>query len=166
MSRSIFISWFVRYGNRSSNSYSNYSNNKNSGGEGAANNLANCRNPFITAVPLWGQTTQFSRSLSPKRDCGPKRVKKHQAFPHSNPKYYRHTRYSQLFSPFFSPGPCHTATRAAPAPAVVAAVVAAKKSQTISSLAFRDTRPFTYEKVELRLAARSSAIREESSSRG
>ena len=32
-------------------------------------------NPFRTAVPLWGQTTQISSSLSPKRDCVPKRVK-------------------------------------------------------------------------------------------
>ena len=32
-------------------------------------------NPFRTAVPLWGQTTQISSSLSPKRDCGSKRVK-------------------------------------------------------------------------------------------
>ena len=32
-------------------------------------------NPFRTAVSLWGQTTQISRSLSPKRDCGSKRVK-------------------------------------------------------------------------------------------
>ena len=31
-------------------------------------------NPFRTAVPFWGQTTQSSSSLSPKRDCGPKRV--------------------------------------------------------------------------------------------
>ena len=28
-----------------------------------------------TAVPFWGQTTQISSSLSPKRDCGPKGVK-------------------------------------------------------------------------------------------
>ena len=32
-------------------------------------------NPFRTAVPFWGQTSQISSSLSPKRDCGPKRVK-------------------------------------------------------------------------------------------
>ena len=32
-------------------------------------------NPFRTAVPFWGQTTQISGSLSPKRDCGPKRGK-------------------------------------------------------------------------------------------
>ena len=31
-------------------------------------------NPFGTAVPFWGQTTQFSSSLSPKRDCGSKGV--------------------------------------------------------------------------------------------
>ena len=31
-------------------------------------------NPFRTAVPFWGQITQFSNSLSPKRDWGPKRV--------------------------------------------------------------------------------------------
>ena len=30
--------------------------------------------PFRTAVPVWGQTTQMLRGLSPKRDCGPKRV--------------------------------------------------------------------------------------------
>ena len=29
-----------------------------------------CANPFRTAVPFWGQTTQFSSILSPKRDCG------------------------------------------------------------------------------------------------
>ena len=33
-------------------------------------------NPFRTAVPLWGQSTQSPSSLSPKRDCGSKRVKK------------------------------------------------------------------------------------------
>ena len=31
-------------------------------------------NPFSTAVSFWGQTSQFPSSLSPKRDCGPKRV--------------------------------------------------------------------------------------------
>ena len=31
-------------------------------------------NPFRTAVPLWGQTSQFSSTLSPKRDCGSKRT--------------------------------------------------------------------------------------------
>ena len=30
--------------------------------------------PFRTALSLWGQTTQISSSLPPKRDCGPKRV--------------------------------------------------------------------------------------------
>ena len=30
-------------------------------------------NPFRTAVPFWGQSTQSSSSLSPKRDCGSKR---------------------------------------------------------------------------------------------
>ena len=33
-------------------------------------------NPFRTAVPLWGQTSQISSTLSPKRDCGSKGVKK------------------------------------------------------------------------------------------
>ena len=32
-------------------------------------------NPFRTAVPFLGQTTQILTTLSPKRDCGPKRVK-------------------------------------------------------------------------------------------
>ena len=32
-------------------------------------------NPFRTAVPFWGQTTQISSSVSPKRDSGSKRVK-------------------------------------------------------------------------------------------
>ena len=32
-------------------------------------------NPFRTAVPFWGQTTQISSSLSPKRDCGFEGVK-------------------------------------------------------------------------------------------
>ena len=32
-------------------------------------------NPFRTAVPFWGQTSQIPSSLSPKRDCGPRRVK-------------------------------------------------------------------------------------------
>ena len=32
-------------------------------------------NPFRTAVSIWGQTTQTSSSLSPKRDCGSKGVK-------------------------------------------------------------------------------------------
>ena len=31
-------------------------------------------NPFRTASSLWGQITQISSSLSPKRGCGPKRV--------------------------------------------------------------------------------------------
>ena len=31
-------------------------------------------NPFSTAVPFWGQTSQISGSLSPKRDCGSKGV--------------------------------------------------------------------------------------------
>ena len=30
--------------------------------------------PFRTAVPFWGQTTQISSSLSPKRGCGSKEV--------------------------------------------------------------------------------------------
>ena len=30
----------------------------------------NSTHPFRTVVPLWEQTTQFSSSLSPKRDCG------------------------------------------------------------------------------------------------
>ena len=32
-------------------------------------------NPFRTAVPFWGQTSQISSSLSPKRDWGSKGVK-------------------------------------------------------------------------------------------
>ena len=32
-------------------------------------------NPFGTAVPFWGQTTQILSNLSQKRDCGPKKVK-------------------------------------------------------------------------------------------
>ena len=32
-------------------------------------------NPFSTALPMWGQSTQFLGSLSPKRGCGSKRVK-------------------------------------------------------------------------------------------
>ena len=31
-------------------------------------------NPLRTAVPFWGQTTQISNSLSPKRDCGSKGI--------------------------------------------------------------------------------------------
>ena len=31
-------------------------------------------NPFRTAVPVWGQTSQTSSTLSPKRDCGSKRL--------------------------------------------------------------------------------------------
>ena len=31
-------------------------------------------NLFSTAVLLWGQTRQFSSSLSVKRDCSPKRI--------------------------------------------------------------------------------------------
>ena len=31
-------------------------------------------NPFRTAVPFWGQTTQISSSSCPKRDCGSKGV--------------------------------------------------------------------------------------------
>ena len=31
-------------------------------------------NSFSTAVPLGGHSSQIPRSLSPKRDCGPKRT--------------------------------------------------------------------------------------------
>ena len=31
-------------------------------------------NPFRTSVSFWVQTIQFVSSLSPKRDCGSKRV--------------------------------------------------------------------------------------------
>ena len=33
-------------------------------------------NPFRTAVSFWGQTRQNSSSLSTKRDCSPKGVKR------------------------------------------------------------------------------------------
>ena len=33
-------------------------------------------NAFSTAVPIWGQTILIPRDLSPKRDWGPKRVKR------------------------------------------------------------------------------------------
>ena len=32
-------------------------------------------NPFRTAVPFWGQSSQISSSFVPKRDCGSKGVK-------------------------------------------------------------------------------------------
>ena len=32
-------------------------------------------NPFRTAVPFWGQSTQISSRLPQKRDCGSERVK-------------------------------------------------------------------------------------------
>ena len=32
-------------------------------------------NDFRSAVPFWGQTSQISSSLFPKRDCGSKGVK-------------------------------------------------------------------------------------------
>ena len=35
-------------------------------------------NPFRTAVPFWGQTTRNLSGLSPKRDCGSKRVNQYQ----------------------------------------------------------------------------------------
>ena len=38
--------------------------------------------PFMTAVPFWGQTTQNSSSLRPKRDRGPQRD-----VPNPNPKF-------------------------------------------------------------------------------
>ena len=41
-------------------------------------------NPFRTAVPFWGQTTQFMSSLSPERDCGPQRV----SLPYFSPLFY------------------------------------------------------------------------------
>ena len=37
-------------------------------------------NPFRTAVPFWGQTTWNLNGLSPKPDCGSKRVKAHSFF--------------------------------------------------------------------------------------
>ena len=33
-------------------------------------------NPFRTAVPFWGQSSQISSSFVPKRDCGSKGVKR------------------------------------------------------------------------------------------
>ena len=35
----------------------------------------NINRAFRTAVPFWGQVTQIPSNLSPKRDCGPKRVR-------------------------------------------------------------------------------------------
>ena len=32
-------------------------------------------NPLRTAVPFWGQTSRILSNVSPKRNCGPKRVK-------------------------------------------------------------------------------------------
>ena len=46
-------------------------------------------NPFRTAVPFWGQTTWILNGLSPKRDCGSKRVK-------SASSYYQPWPYLQL----------------------------------------------------------------------
>ena len=40
-----------------------------------ASRLEGGLNPFRTAVPFWGQTTWKLSCLSPKRDCGSKRVK-------------------------------------------------------------------------------------------
>ena len=44
-----------------------------------SNAYSNSLNPSRTAVPFWGQTTQNLRNVSPivpKRDGGPKRVKR------------------------------------------------------------------------------------------
>ena len=41
-------------------------------GHGAARRV----NPFRTVVSFWGRSTQILSSLSPKRDCSPKRVKR------------------------------------------------------------------------------------------
>ena len=67
-----------------------------------------CINPFRTAVPFWGQTTQIPSKLSPKRDCGPKRVHG-KTIPylngHSDPReHVKHEKYNMTtsFLPYFS----------------------------------------------------------------
>ena len=41
---------------------------------GTAVGIERSYNPFRTAVPFWGQTSQILSTFSPERDCGPKRV--------------------------------------------------------------------------------------------
>ena len=60
-------------------------------------------NPFRTAVPFWGQTTQISSSLSPKQDCGSEGVKIPLAWPsvclhtYYMPGIYIHARVQDIF---------------------------------------------------------------------
>ena len=60
-------------------------------------------NPVRTAVPFWGQTTQSSSCLSPKRDCGSKGVNvgHHIFLSSSPPKTHTVTRCCSIYSPFF-----------------------------------------------------------------
>ena len=48
--------------------------------------------PFSAAVPLWGQTSQIPNGLSPKRDCGSKRV------PPCRPRFWAWARCSRQWS--------------------------------------------------------------------
>ena len=42
-------------------------------------------NPFRTAVPFWGQTSQTPSNMPPERDCTPKRVDRPTGRPQSIP---------------------------------------------------------------------------------
>ena len=55
-------------------------------------------NPFRAAVPFWGQTTQISSGLSPKRDSGPKRAN---TCRHTT-RYTHHTPTSVNKRPYFT----------------------------------------------------------------
>ena len=56
-----------------------------------------CFNPFRTAVPFWGQTTQLLSSSSPKRVCGSKGVKTKEAEVKSQNMLARLKRYPYIF---------------------------------------------------------------------
>ena len=70
-------------------------------------------NPIRTAVPFWGQDSQVLCSLSPTRDCGPKRVKynlsrylnsKHQARTHLATEVYPTPLRVLVLTPSWSGG--------------------------------------------------------------
>ena len=68
-------------------------------------------NPSRTAVPFWGQTTQIISNLSPKRDCGPKRVntavlivivvKSKKGLYRSSPRFFVSPMFPSFFFVFF-----------------------------------------------------------------
>ena len=57
-------------------------------------------NPFRTAVPFWGQASQISSSLSPKRDCGALGVKRTSPAPNLPKALFVRFKSCDRFSPW------------------------------------------------------------------